>query len=120
FRFGLRIVIHEFRNLGYNQQLTVIVGINERTRHLIEVIQEHAGLGYEILGALDNDAERASHIDGAGVSYLGEVSKLKDMILGNAVDEVYICLPVRSSYEEIQEIAHLCEGAGIPVHMVAD
>lgn len=120
FRFGLRLAIHELRNLGYNQQRTVIVGANERCRHLIEVIQEHSGLGYVLQGVLDNEAARAGLLEGSGVAYLGSVALLKDMVLNNEVDEVYISLPVRSGYEEIQNIAHLCEGAAIPVHMVAD
>jgi exopolysaccharide biosynthesis polyprenyl glycosylphosphotransferase len=120
FRFGLRLAIHELRNMGYNQQRTVIVGANERSRHLIEVLQEHSGLGYVLQGVLDNESERAALLDGSGVAYLGIVAHLSQMIASSEVDEVYISLPVRSSYEEIQSIAHLCEGAAIPVHMVAD
>lgn len=120
FRFGLRLAIHEMRNLGYNQQRTVIVGANERCRHLIEVLQEHTGLGYLIQGVLDNDPGRAGLLDGSGIPYLGSVAQLTALIQKNEVDEIYISLPVRSGYEEIQGIAHLCEGAAIPVHMVAD
>lgn len=120
FRFGLRLAIHELRSLGYNQQRTIVVGANERCRHLIELLQEHSGLGYVLLGVMDNDANRATILEGSGVAYLGAVNQLKDKILNNEVDEVYISLPVRSGYEEIQSIAHLCEGSAIPVHMVAD
>lgn len=120
FRFGLRLAIHELRNLGYNKQRAVIVGCNERCRHLIETLQEHTGLGYMILGALDSEADRAAQLEGSGVTFLGSTAKLYEMIQNGEVDEVYISLPVRSGYEEIQSIAHLCEGAAIPVHMVAD
>lgn len=120
FRFVLRLAIHYFRNLGYNRQRTVIVGSNERTRHLIEVIRDHAGMGYELLGVLDNDLERADFTDDAGVPFLGDTAKLEAMIENGEVDEVFISLPVRSRYEDIQCIAHLCEGASIPAHMVAD
>jgi exopolysaccharide biosynthesis polyprenyl glycosylphosphotransferase len=120
FRFGLRLAIHELRSLGYNQQRAVIVGANERCRHLIEVLQENSGLGYAIVGVLDKELDRAELLDGTGVPFLGCVDKLKDMLLNGEVDEVYIALPVRSGYEEIQRIAHLCEGAALPVHMVAD
>jgi exopolysaccharide biosynthesis polyprenyl glycosylphosphotransferase len=120
FRFGLRLAIHELRNLGYNQQRAVIVGANERCRHLIEVLQENSGLGYAIVGVLDKELERAELLEGTGVPFLGSVEQLKDLISSGGVDEVYIALPVRSGYEEIQSIAHLCEGAALPVHMVAD
>jgi exopolysaccharide biosynthesis polyprenyl glycosylphosphotransferase len=108
------------RNLGYNKQRVVLVGANERCRHLIENLQEYSGLGYSIRGVLDQEPERAALLEGAGVPFLGPVTQLKTMIQNGEVDEVYISLPVRSGYEEIQNIAHLCEGAAIPVHLVAD
>jgi len=120
FRFILRLLIHEMRRLGYNQQRTVIVGANERTCHLIEVIQGHVGLGYNLLGILDNDPGRSDETDDSGVPFLGGIQHLEEMIAAGEVDEVYISLPVRSRYEDIQSIAHFCEGAAIPVHMVAD
>lgn len=120
FRFLLRVAIRELRNRGYNHQRTVIVGANDRTRHLIDVLNAHEGLGYTLVGLLDDDPERARRIADADITYLGETQILERMIQNNEVDEVYISLPVRSSYESIQEIAHLCEGAALPVHMVAD
>ena len=36
------------------------------------------------------------------------------------LDEVYVSLPIRSCYEDIQNIAHLCEGEGMPVRLIAD
>ena len=120
FRLVLRLAIRELRNLGINNHRVILVGANERTLHLIEVLQMHAGLGYILEGVLDNDAERGSMVTETGVPYLGDVASLKDRVLQGEVDEVYISLPVRSRYEEIQEIAHLCEGAGISVHLVAD
>jgi exopolysaccharide biosynthesis polyprenyl glycosylphosphotransferase len=120
FRFGLRLFIHQLRHLGYNQQRTVVVGANERTRHLIDVLQGETGLGYELVGLLDNDASRSDLLVGTGVPFRGDITELQGMIESDEVDEVYICLPVRSRYEDIQRIAQLCEGASISAHMVAD
>lgn len=120
FRFLFRLFIHGLRNLGYNQQRIAIVGANARTRHLIEVLRTHAGLGYTLQGILDDDPEREILAEESEIPFLGAVANLENMILAKEVDEVYISLPVRSSYESIQEIAHLCEGAALPAHMVAD
>jgi len=120
FRLVLRLGQYQLRNFGMNRLRTVVVGANERTRHLLEVIQGHSGLGHELLGVLDNDACRAEIAEDSGVPFLGEISKLESMVETGAVDEVYISLPVRSRYEDIQAIAHLCEGAAVPAHMVAD
>jgi exopolysaccharide biosynthesis polyprenyl glycosylphosphotransferase len=120
FRLALRVAIRELRNVGVNRHQVVIVGANERTAHLLDVLQMHGGLGYDIAGVLDDDTARGSLAEEMGVPYLGALAQLKDGVTSGEVDEVYISLPVRSSYEEIQEIAHLCEGAGVPVHLVAD
>ena len=120
FRFVLRLLIHELRRMGYNQQRAIIVGANERTVHLIDVIRSQSGLGYNLAGILDNDPDRAEMTGASGAPFLGCHTRLEELIAGGEVDEVYICLPVRSRYEDIQAIAHLCEGAAIPVHMVAD
>lgn len=120
FRFGLRLIVHKLRDFGYNQQRAAIVGANERTRRLIEVLRSQQGLGYTLVGVLDDDPGRASAIEGTGVPYAGNIQQLEGMVERGEVEEVYISLPVRSCYEEIQGIAQLCEGASAPVHMVAD
>lgn len=120
FRFVLRMAIHHLRKLGYNQQRTVVVGANDRSRSLIKLLRSEKGLGYAVLGVLDNDGERADVIHDTGVPFLGGLGRLEEMIGNGEVDEVYIALPVRSRYEEIQQLARMCEGAGVPAHMVAD
>jgi exopolysaccharide biosynthesis polyprenyl glycosylphosphotransferase len=120
FRLVLRLSIRELRNLGINNHRVMLVGANDRTVHLIEALQMQVGLGYTLEGVLDNDAERGGLVEAAGVPYQGDVASLKERVLRNEVDEVYISLPVRSRYEDIQEIAHLCEGAGVSAHLVAD
>ncbi len=120
FRLILRVAIRELRNMGVNNHRVVIVGANERTSHLIDVLQLQGGLGYNIDGILDNDPERGAATERPEVPYQGAIATLQERVVRGDVDEVYVSLPVRSRYEEIQEIAHLCEGAGVSVHLVAD
>lgn len=120
FRLAARVVIRELRSFGVNKHQVALIGANARTEHLIDMLRLHVGLGYELQCVLDNDPERADFAENAGVPYRGDIALLQEMLTQGEIDEVYICLPVRSSYETIQEIAHLCEGAGIPVHLVAD
>ncbi|MDP2324274.1 MAG: hypothetical protein Q8N51_09630, partial [Gammaproteobacteria bacterium] len=71
FRFVLRLLIHELRRMGYNQQRAIIVGANERTVHLIDVIRSQSGLGYNLAGILDNDPDRAEMTGASGAPFLG-------------------------------------------------
>jgi len=51
---------------------------------------------------------------------MGDCAHLKDILANNVVDEVFLCLPVRSYYATIQEMAHKCEQVGVSVRMIAD
>jgi exopolysaccharide biosynthesis polyprenyl glycosylphosphotransferase len=120
FRMVTRLSIRELRSLGINNARIIIVGANDRTVHLIDVLRMQSVAGYNLSGVLDDDPERGTMVESEGVPYIGDISSLKERVIQGEVDEVYICLPVRSRYESIQEIAHLCEGGGISVHLVAD
>jgi len=45
---------------------------------------------------------------------------MEKVLTHQVIDEIYICLPVRKYYSEITSVAHLCEGIGVPVRMIAD
>jgi len=59
-------------------------------------------------------------MDDLDIRYYGKVRDLETILQDRVVDVVYISLPVRSQYETIESIAHLCEGVGVPVRMLAD
>ncbi len=52
--------------------------------------------------------------------YLGNLADLDRILLGNPVSEVYLALPMRSRYEEIQRAISVCENTGVPVKWLAD
>jgi len=104
--------------LNYRQVL--IVGANERARHFVEVLRSHGHYGYRIHGFIDDDSERANHFEGLDVHYLGTLQDLESILLNQVIDEVYVCLPLRTYYETITSMAHLCEGIGSPIRLIAD
>ena len=59
-------------------------------------------------------------IEEFNLPYLGKFDSLEQVLTRHVVDEVYICLPVRSRYETIQNMAYLCEDSGVSVRMIAD
>jgi len=120
FRVAVRVFLWNIRRHGYNFRQMLIVGANERARHLVDVLIEHGEYGYHIAGALDDDPERMRFYEGHDVPYLGKVADLERVMVNQVIDEVYVCLPVRSYYETIVSMAHLCEGVGTPIRMIAD
>jgi len=120
FRAAMRVVLWMIRRRGYNYRQVIIIGANERALHFAEVIRDHEEYGYKLAGVLDDDPERIGIFDPLETTYLGATKDLERILQEQVVDEVYISLPVRSHYETITSIAHLCESVGVVVRLVAD
>ncbi len=120
FRLALRLFLWNIRRRGFNFRQALVVGANRRSRRLVEVFTVFGRYGYQIIGIVDDDPARMEVFGEKPVKYLGPCASLETFLANHVVDELYITLPVRSFYEEIRNIAHLCESVGIPVRMVAD
>ena len=119
-RIALQMILRQVRSAGYNLKRTIIVGANERTAHLIAVLSHQGPLSSQVEGILDDEPDRMNVLEEYGLSHLGKIQDLEQVLQEREIEEVYISLPVRSHYEAIQNIAHLCEGEGIRVHLIAD
>ena len=120
FRLVLRVFLRSIRRRGYNFRRVVIVGANERARHFADIIVNRGQYGFVLRGIIDDDESRMHFFEGMDAEYLGSMKELERLLASEVIDEVYITLPVRSCYEEIQSVAGLCEGIGVPVRFVAD
>jgi exopolysaccharide biosynthesis polyprenyl glycosylphosphotransferase len=120
FRMALRLVLWSLRRRGYNFRQIVIVGANDRSRHLAEIFMTRSRYGYHLLGCLDDDDERMRVFDPLPVRYLGTSSQLESILTREVVDEVYLALPVKSCYEDIRDLANRCESVGVSVRMMTD
>ena len=114
------LYVWNLRRQGQNLRQILIVGSNERAAHLVNVMMAHGEYGYQLMGMLDEDPSRARFLDEFNVPYLGTLSDLERILLEHVIDEVYVCLPVRTYYETITSMAYLCEGIGTPLRMIAD
>jgi len=120
FRTTMRLFLWSIRRRGYNFRQILLIGANPRASHLVEVMIGHGQYGYQLIGLLDDEPDRIKYLKEFGVPYLGGVQELERILLEQVVDEVYICLPVRKYYTTINSAAHLCEGVGVSVRMIAD
>ena len=116
----MRMNLPNLGRQGDGLQHVLIVGGNERTEHLVERI---TGKGYpdcHIEGFLDDDSDRSTALEQLGVPYLGPLAELERLMIGQVIDCVYICLPLRSYYDKAQNVLDLCNAAGVPVFLLAD
>lgn len=74
--------------------------------------------GDRIVGYLD--AQSPSGTSELDHQYLGKLQDLERVVLEHAVDEVYVALPMRSHYAEIESALRVCERTGVRAKWLAD
>ena len=120
YRTTLRISLFGIRRRGYAYRRILLIGGNERSARVAQIIGSQRHYGYQIIGILDDDEPRCEAVKSNGIEYLGRVERLDEILTREIVDLVYISLPVKSQYERIMSIAHLCESVGVSVRLVAE
>ena len=55
-----------------------------------------------------------------GVPRLGDVGDLERLVADNVIDEVFVALPIKSQYSQIEAAINQLEEQGIMVHMFTD
>jgi len=120
YRIIIRKLLTYARAHGYNYRNVLFVGNNERTRKLINLINESPEFGYHILGFIDSDKTENKNNDSNGLKYLGNINNLEYIIKLMIIDEVIITLPIKSLYSEIANVINCCDDLGLNVKIATD
>jgi exopolysaccharide biosynthesis polyprenyl glycosylphosphotransferase len=103
--------LRQFRLHGRNLRRVVIVGTGARAQELARMIREHGELGYRLVGFIDNVAQ-------PGV--IGTLDHMAEILRDNVVDEMMIALPIKTFYEEMENIVQVGAEQGITVRLHSD
>ena len=106
-----RSVLKQFRLRGRNLRSVVVIGAGERGRKMVELIEQTPEIGYQFLGFVDD-------LDEPGV--LGGLNDFERVLAENVIDEVFICLPIKTFYDRMETIARAAEDQGIIVRVYSD
>ena len=94
----------------------VILGGGPSGARVLSALEEEAGVGYEVVGFLDDDPQRhGTYIRNARV--IGPLKKLHDLLNTRSVDEVLIALP-EASGADIKEYVLACRRLKVPVKVI--
>lgn len=110
----IRLVIVNLRQKGKNVKRVIIIGAGKVGRELNYLLLQNKNLGYHIIGFLDDN-----EICDLSIKYLGNISKLSDIIKNHYIHEVIIALPNRAQ-NKISEIIDICENNAIQVKIIPD
>ena len=114
-RWVVHVLLRHQRGLDRYLQRLLVVGLNPRAIKLAREMEESPERGYKLIGFVD---EAAVGMD--CYPLVSDYDGLPDYLRNTAVDEVIVCLPVRSRYHRITEIVNTCQKQGIKVRIVAD
>ena len=101
---------------GYNQARILIVGTGEVGRIILHRIQQSPGLGYNVIGFVEDHDPPSTLI---GLAVLGRTSDLSRLIETHQIDEVIIAMP-EASHQEILSIMAHCEREKVTVKVFPD
>ncbi len=113
--FGLRIFkrmfLKQLRLHGRNLRSVVIVGAGPRGQKIFDSIKEKPEIGYDFIGFVDDlDTPHT----------LGNLADISKILAENVIDELIICLPVKTFYNQMETIAKAAEEQGITVRIYSD
>ena len=112
-RLLLRNVLEWIRLRGRNLRYMLIVGTNQRAIQFAKYIESQRGLGYQILGFVDEEWEGTGEFRKNGHKLATDFAGFPAYLGNNVVDEVIIALPMKSHYQRASRIVSQCEEQGV-------
>ena len=110
-KLALRLAARHVRRRGYNFRTLLLVGINQRSREVARIIDEHPHWGLKVLGFVAPNGHHPSG-DVGGHPVLGTADALPEILQDQVVDEVFFILS-RRQLEEFEDAILLCSEIGI-------
>ncbi|HEX8734857.1 MAG TPA: sugar transferase [Pyrinomonadaceae bacterium] len=106
-----RSLLKQFRLHGRNLRRVVVIGAGKRGQQIVKLIRENPEIGYHFAGFVDD-------IDAPEV--VGNLDEISKVLAENVIDEVIICLPIKTFYDRMETVAMAAEEQGITVRIYSD
>ena len=119
-RLIMRYTLKGIRKLGRNLNHVLIVGTNSRAMEIARRIETRKGLGYHLVGFVD-DIWWSSDVEEQGnYSRVADLKGVSEYLKDHVVDEVIICVPIKSLFDASSRIMEQCGEQGITVRAITD
>ena len=116
-RFMLKQLLRRMRLFGRNLRYALIIGTNDRALQVARMVNSDRRLGYRLLGFVDDQWEGNTSFEESQNKIVSDVQGFRSYLRENAVDEVFICNPIKSHYDQTASIISFCEELGVTVHL---
>ena len=116
----MRLALTRLRIKGRNLRHILIIGTNPRARLLAEKIKAKPEMGYHLVGFMDPPWPGTAVRLEDDLTLAGDLAGFTEVLRKQVIDEVVICLPLKTFYDKAQEIIQLCEEQGVIVRFLSD
>ncbi|NQT20054.1 MAG: sugar transferase, partial [Planctomycetes bacterium] len=117
-RYAINVVVSVLRSWRIGIVRAAIIGTHEPVRDIVELMQSHPSLGYEVAGIIGADDGETFGRGTMRVPLLGSIEGLRGIVRNNAIDELIIALP-HSERERILDILAEFETDAVSVRIVS-
>jgi exopolysaccharide biosynthesis polyprenyl glycosylphosphotransferase len=100
------------------QRQVVMVGSGPLAQRMYRQLLADPANNIAVVGYVDSAPN--ANMAGAGVSHIGIVQDLEQILMHRVVDDVFIGLPVKSCYDDIMQSIVSCARAGVPASYSGD
>lgn len=120
-RAGIRYLqVRMYRMEGSRIRHALIVGTNRRAIDLANKLRDRPELGYKFVGFIDESWAGDLDSEASDFKIVSDFEMLPGFLKDHIVDEVFICIPVKSFYDKASRVLARCEEQGITVRFVSD
>jgi len=122
-RLFLRLLLLSARRSGYNFRYLLVVGASERAHQVAAKIDDKPELGYKIVGVVAETPEAMESWQQRvpdNWKVLGLLANLRQILTGERVDEIMVCLPLETRFSDIARIVHDARDLGIVVRLMSN
>jgi exopolysaccharide biosynthesis polyprenyl glycosylphosphotransferase len=115
-RHGLKLL----RKRGHNLRHLLIVGTNARAVAFAHSVLTKPDLGYIVIGFVD-DAWIGPVAEGrVPTTLVSDIAGFRSYLRAHIVDEVVVALPIKSFYDEEEEMLQICNEHGVIARVLTD
>ena len=114
----VKYILGKLQEHGYNQINALVIGTDEKTVAFVERLTSRPELGYQVIGVLGEQSEEVGRKLN-GVTVIGVVDSLRDILEDRSVDEVFYAQPLDQG-RDINALVFACEEVGVRFSVLAD
>lgn len=119
-RLSLRYTLKVVRRLRRNLNHVLIVGTNPRAMEIARRIELQKELGYSLVGFVDDSWCNGDVKEQGNFTRVTDLKGVSEYLQNHVVDEVIICVPIKSLFDASSRIMEQCEEQGITTCVITD